>query len=155
MRKSISAGAGVTAAAVFTHGVVLSAMNFNQPLPVSSYQGFFRHMVSAAERLWSWAHGWQSMSHIRDFGVFFAPTVQVICPLIGFALFWILSGHKVGIKCWKPLAIALLLGIPSGYASPWIEGGRTILVVLLMVWSVGALPISRPHVSTTESAATA
>ena len=102
------------------------------------------------------------MSHIRDFGQFFAPTVQLICPLIGFALFWAISGHKVGIKFWKPLVIASLLAIPNGYvdlvpyyALSWVEVGRTILVVLLMVWSVGALRISKPHTSTTGLLATA
>jgi hypothetical protein len=94
------------------------------------------------------------MSHIRDFGQFFAPTVQLICPLIGFALFWIFSRHKVGISLWKPVAIALLLTVPTGYidlvpgnALPWVEVARTILVVLLMVWSVGALRTSGPHTS--------
>jgi len=149
------------AAAVLTHGVVLSAMTFNEPLPISTYQGFFWHIVLAAERLWSWSHGWQPASHIRDFGQFFAPTVQLICPLIGFVLFRIISRDKVGIHFWKPLAIATLLAIPNGYidhvpvyALPWVEVVRTILVVLMMVWSVGALRVSRPHTSTTASLAT-
>ena len=68
-------------------------------------------MLFGTERLWSYAHGWQPMSHIRDFGGFYAPTIHLICPLIGFALFWIISRHKVGINLWKPMAIALLLTI--------------------------------------------
>lgn len=117
-------------------------------------------MVSATWRLWSYAHGWQpmshvAMSHVEDFGHFFAPTVQLICPLIGFALFWITSRHKVGLNLWKPMAIALLLTRVPGYASPSVEVARTILIVLSMAWSVGAIRISMPHTSATESPATA
>jgi len=144
-------------AAVFTHGMVVSAMNLNGPLPISTYQGFFQHVLLATERLWSYAHGWQPMSHIDDFGRFYAHTVHLICPLIGFALFWIVSRHKVGIKFWKPIGIALLLTVPPSFRMPnyeeWVEVVRTLLIVLLMVWSVGAIRISKPHAPTTESLA--
>jgi hypothetical protein len=162
MGRSISIGTGAAVAAVFTHGMVFSGVNLNEPLPISTYQGFFQHMLLATERLWSYAHGWQPMSHIRDFGHFYAPTIHVICPLIGFALFWIISQHKVGINFWKPLAIALLLTMPPSFsdlasrnAIPWVEVARTALIVSLMVWSVGAIKISKPHILTTESLATA
>ncbi len=162
MRRYISAVTSAGAAAAFTHGVVLSAVNFNEPLPISTYQGFFWHIVSAVERLWSYAHGWQPMSHDRDFGWFFAPTSQVICPLIGFALFWAISRYRVGRNLWKPGAIALLAAIPNGYidlvsgdALPWIEAARTMLIVLLMVWSVGSVRICGPDTATTQGLATA
>ena len=116
MDRAKSIGTGAAVAAVFTHGMVFSGMYLNELLPVSTYQGFFQRMLFAAERLWSYAHGWQPMSHIRDFGGFYAQTVHLICPLIGFALFWIVSRHKVGIKVWKPLAIALLLTIPPSFS---------------------------------------
>lgn len=166
MRRSISIGTSAAVAAVFTHGAVFSGMYMNGPLPISTYQGFFQHMLLATERLWSYAHGWQPMSHIHDFGRFYAQTVHLICPLIGFALFWIVSRHKVGINFWKPIGIALLLTIPPsfialapfyalGLKEPWVEVVRTLLIVLLMVWSVGAIRISKPHTPTTESLATA
>jgi hypothetical protein len=143
MGRSRSIGMSAGVAAVLTHGMVFSAVNLNDSLPISTYQGFFQHMVLATERLWSYAHGWQPMSHIHDFGRFYAPTVHLICPLIGFALFWIASRRKVGINFWKPLAIAVLLTIPPSfsdlvhrYGVPWVEVARTILIVLLMVWSV-------------------
>jgi hypothetical protein len=149
MRSSISIGTGAAVAAVFTHGAVFSAANFREPLPVSTYQGFFQQMMLSTERLWSYAHGWQPMSHIRDFGWFYAPAVQLICPLLGFALFWILSRHKMDTHIWKPLAIAFLLSIPTGFvgllsagALPWVEAARTLLLVLLMVWSAGAMRTS-------------
>jgi hypothetical protein len=162
MDRSRSIGTSAAMAAALTHGLVFSAVNFNEPLPISMYHGLFRHLLLAAERLWSYFHGWQPMSHIHDFGRFYAPTVQLICPLIGFVLFWIISRHKLGTDIWKPVAIALLLTIPSGYidlvpgyALPWVEMARTILIVLLMVWSAGAIKISRPHSSTAESLVTA
>lgn len=162
MRRSISVGTSAGAAAALTHGVVLAALSFNEPLPISTYQGFFWHIVSAVERLWSYAHGWQSMSHVRDFGWFFAPTSQVVCPLVGFTLFWTISRCRVGRNLWKPLAIALLAAIPNAYihlvpahALPWVEAARTMLIVLLMVWSVGALRLFGPDTATTQWLATA
>jgi hypothetical protein len=158
MDRARSIVTGTAVAAVFTHGMVFSAMYFRELLPISTYQ----RMLFATERLWSYAHGWQPMSHFRDFGSFYAQTVHLICPLIGFALFWIVSRHKVGINAWKPLVIALLLTIApsfsdlvSGYAIPWAEAARTVLIVLLMVWSVGAFKLSKPRISTHESLATA
>ncbi|MGA3017540.1 MAG: hypothetical protein ABSF62_10515 [Bryobacteraceae bacterium] len=165
MRRSISIGTSAAVAAVFTHGMVFSGMNLNGPLPISTYQGFFQHMLLTTERLWSHAHGWQPMCHIDDFGRFYAQTVHLICPLIGFALFWIISRHKVGINFWKPMAIALLLSIPPGFialaplyawvSKTWVEVARTLLIVSLMLWSAGAIRISKPHTPTTESLAAA
>ena len=99
------------------------------------------------------------MSHIRDFGGFYAQTVHLICPLIGFALFWILSRYKVGTKVWMPLTIALLLDVSPVLSTltfgPFSEAARTVLIVLLMVWSVGAIKLPKPHSSTAKSLATA
>jgi hypothetical protein len=145
MRISWSIGLSAAVAAVFAHGTVWSGLNLNQP-PLSPYQGFFQQLSLAMERLWSYAHGWPPMSHIRDFGQFYAPVVQLTGPLIGFALFSILSRHKPGTHLGKPLAMAWVLTIPSGYiavvpyhALPWLEGIRTIAMVLLMVWLGGGL----------------
>jgi hypothetical protein len=145
MGRSGSIAASALAAALLTHGMVYSGLNLDGPLPASTYQGFFQHLLLAAERLWSYAHGWQPMSHIRDFGRFYAPAVQLLCPLIGFALFRIISRHKVGLQWWKPVTIALLVAVLPDFsafasrdATPWVEVARTILVVVLMLWSVGA-----------------
>ncbi len=147
MRRSISIGTSLAVAAVVTHGMVFSGVNFDEQ-PISTYQAFFRNLLLATERLWSYAHGSEPMSHIRDFGHFYAPTIQLICPLVGFALFWTISRHKVGINIWKPLIVAILLSIPpifSGLVSreavPLFEVARTTLVTLLMMWSVGAISI--------------
>jgi len=153
MRNCVSLGMGAAAAAIVTHGAVYSAMYLNQPLPPSTYLGFFQQVALAAERWWSYAHGCEPTSHIRDFGWFYAPMVQFLCPLVGFVLFWMLSRTKVGFNLWKPIAIALLLTIPSGYSSlvpsyltPSVEAVRTGLIVLLMAWSVGAVRLRMPQV---------
>jgi hypothetical protein len=143
MRKSTSIGTGAAVAAFLTHGMVYSAVHFDRPLPVSMYDAFFRWILLAIEQLWSHAHGWQPMSHIHDFGHFYAPVVQVICPLIGFAVFCAISRQKLGSACWKPLAIALPLTVVSSDGLPWVEAARTAAVVLLMVWSVGAISLGR------------
>jgi len=166
MRGSISIGTGAAVAAVLTHGMVSSGLNLNEPLPVSTYQGFFQHVLLAMERLWSYAHAWQPMSHIDAFGHFYAHAVRLICPLIGFSLFWMVSRRKVGSEFWKPIGIALLLTFPLGSIAfvpiqalglgyPWSEMVRTLVVVLSMVWSVGAIRISKPRAPTAESLAAA
>ena len=136
-------------AAICTHGMVFSGINLNEPLPIWSYQGFFQNMLLTTERLWSYAHGWESMSHIGDFGKFYAVAVQLICPILAFALFWSLSRVKIGINAWKPMSIALVLAFPTAYiflaptgTQPWLEALRTVAVFLLMVWSAG---VSRGH----------
>lgn len=147
MRTSISIGISGALAAVFTHGLVSSAMYFDQDLPPVTYQGFFQQILLATERLWSHAHGWPPLSHIQDFGHFYAPVVQLVGPLVGFALFWIMSRHKVGVDLWKPVGIALLLDISLfsfGSAEPSVQAFRTAFVVILMVWSVGAVRIPKP-----------
>ena len=166
MRRSISIGTGAAVAGILTHGMVFSAMNLAERLPISTYRGFFQYTLFAMERLWSRAHGWPSMSNIDEFGRFYAQTVHLICPLIGFALFWIVSRHHVGANVWKPMAIALILAVtPLGIVTdapfsalglgPWSQVARTLIIVLLMVWSVGAIRISKPHTPTTESLARA
>lgn len=153
MRGSIAIGMSAAAAAVFTHGMVFSAVYFDGPLPASTYQEFFQQILVATEWAWSHAHGWAPMSHIRDFGHFYAPAIQLVCPLIGFGLYWWMSGKKVGRQVWKPLAIAGLLVAPpslsdlvGGVGTPWAEGARTIAIVLFMVWSVGGMTESGPTV---------
>lgn len=51
MRKYLSIGTSAAVAAVFTHGLVLSAMDLNESLPIWTYQGFFQHLPLATDRL--------------------------------------------------------------------------------------------------------
>jgi hypothetical protein len=166
MRKSISIGTGAAVAAILTHGMVYSALDLSEGLPISTYKGFFQHVLCAIERMWSYVHGWQSMSHIQNFGWFYAGTVHILCPLIGFALFWMISRYNVGRNIWKPLAIALIMVTPLqlvmlkpllalGVGESVAETIRTLLLVLAMVWSVGAFRMFRPQVPGAESLATA
>jgi hypothetical protein len=126
--------------------MVFSAMHFNESLPIWTYRGFFQRIVLATERLWSYAHGWEPTSHIRDFGHFYAPMVRLICPLIGFAVFWMVSRSRAGVHTWKPIGIALLATLAPdfialapfyalGLQEQWVQVIRTLLIVSLMVWS--------------------
>ena len=153
-------------AALLTHGMVYSALDLSEALPISTYKGFFQHLLFAIERLWSYVHGWQPMSHIEAFGRFYALTVHLLCPLIGFALFWTISRYNVGRNIWKPTAIALLLLTPLqqviltpllalGVGESWAETTRTLLLVLAMVWSVGAFRMFRPKAPAAASLAAA
>jgi hypothetical protein len=157
LRRSLSIAAGVVAAGVFTHGMVRSAMNLADRLPISTYLGFFQHIVFATERLWSRAQGLKSMTgDIYAFAGFYARMVHLLCPSIGFVLFWILSRHHVGRNAWKPLAIGLILSLTplasvTYISREWSEVIRTVMIVLLMVWSVGAIRISKPHIPTAAS----
>ena len=155
MRRPVAIATGAAVAALLTHGMVYTAMDLTEPLPILSYQGSFQHALFAMERLWSQVHGWESMSHIEYFGLIYSRTVHLLCPLIGFGLFWIISRHKVGPKLWRPLAMALILTTPLnaitlapfralGFGGPWPEVGRTLVIVLAMVGSVGGFRISTP-----------
>jgi len=81
-------------------------------------------------------------THIEEFGRFYAHTVEVLCPLLGFALFWILVRPSAPSQLWKPLAaVALAAMLPIGILFPgglWFEIGRTLAVMLAMLWSVEA-----------------
>jgi Na+-transporting methylmalonyl-CoA/oxaloacetate decarboxylase beta subunit len=92
----------------------------------------------------------QPFTHADEFGRFYAAFVFLLCPLIGFAIFWLGSKHRIGGQLWKPLAIATIFATPlerlmrSGFSTIgldmlWGEVIRTALVLLLMIWSVGAM----------------
>ena len=84
MRRSASIGIGGAIAAVVTYWMVSSGRYFNgdQWFPL------------AIERLWSYAHGWAPLSHIREFGAFYKPLVHLLCPLLGFALYRMTSRRE-------------------------------------------------------------
>jgi hypothetical protein len=160
--RTISIGTGAAVAGFLTYGIVRAAQNLGDILPVSTYYGFFQHIAFAVERLWSNAHGWQSWSNLEQFGRFYARMVRLLCPSIGFALFWIISRHRVGINVWKPMAIATILALTPlltvtdapflalGWGRAWSEVVRTVLIVWLMAWSVGGIAGAKPHAAATE-----
>jgi hypothetical protein len=162
VRKSLSAGIGAAAAAVLTHGMVHSASNLADSWPIWTYTGFFQWVLFAVDRLWSLVHGWTPLSHIDEFGRFYARTVHLACPLAGFVLFLILSRYKTGRNVWKPAAVLFLLAAvlqPPGVAPfRWLGLGvtaaetvQTALVVLSMIWSVGAFRMFPPKGQAEES----
>jgi hypothetical protein len=93
------------------------------------------------------------LSHVDEFGRFYAYLVFLICPLIGFGIFWLGSEQRIGSQLWKPMAIAVVFATPLqellrqsfrtvGLSEPMAEAGRATVVLLLMIWSVGAIRIS-------------
>lgn len=150
MRTSKSLAIGAALAAVLTHGAVLSGLNFSDPSPPSGYEQFFRQVLLRTEQMWSYAHGWPPLSHVRDFGQFYAPLVQFVGPLLGFAVWMALGRRKVGVRIWQPLVIVAALAPVYGYADsvsvgllPWLEAGRAVLVVVLMAWTITRTPSER------------
>jgi hypothetical protein len=153
LRRLSSIGAGVVSAGILSYGMTRSTQNLADLLPASTYLGFFQHLALAIDRAWSHAQGYPTWSHAQQFGQFYRETVNVLCPLVGFALFWIASRYRIGIDAWRaimiflaltftPLAVitpetVLLWGISFSYSEA-IHAGIT---VMLMVWSVGALKI--------------
>ena len=93
MRKSIGIWVSAAVAAILTYRVVFAATHWRGTFSAAAYERFFQQVLAAVESVWSYAHGWQPMTHIDQFGHFYAPLVRLVCPLIGFALF--LGAHAV------------------------------------------------------------
>jgi hypothetical protein len=142
MRRPLCVAISAVAAAIITHGMVFSGVHFDDSPPVSSYQSVFRSILLAVERLWSGWHGWQPLSHIRDFAGFYTGLVHVICPLLGFGLFWMVSRTRFGFSLWKPLAIALICAAVPASPLVWVEAARTTVILLLMLYL--SAPTSQP-----------
>jgi hypothetical protein len=158
MRKSIAIGSGSVLTAVTTHGIVSSGMDLGKPLPPWTYEGFFQHVILGVGRLWSYAHGWTGpgdlsalthMGNLDDFGRFLAHAVFLVCPLLGFLAFSLVSRARVTWQWWKPLAIAVVFTTPLqriihdplrsvGLNEPLAEAARATMVFVLMVW-IGAV----------------
>jgi hypothetical protein len=141
--------------AVLTHGIVYSSihlLNSSVMLP-STYQGGFAKLCIATWGAWAHVYGFTPMSRMNDFGRFYYRFLTLACPLLGFGMFWLGSRHKIGGQLWKPLAIAIVFiplgGLFSGgftvigLSRPAAEAARAVVVLLLMIWSVGAIQISR------------
>jgi len=172
MRKPVSIAAGVAFAAILTHGMVFCAMNLSQDLPVLSYRGFFQHALFRIDSLWSRVHGWPSetecvaavrqarpadparldvaneicrMTHIDEFGRFYARFVHLICPLIGFMVFAAICGRRLGWRVARGMAIAagymaVRDFVPGlGHETLWLEVALAAAITVLMAWSAGAL----------------
>ena len=161
MEKRISIGLSLLIAAVLTHGLVYSGINLNvsKLMPTATYQGFFERMLVAAWAVWAQLRGFEPMSHLEEFGRFYAYLVILSCPLIGFGIFCLGSRQKISEQWWKPFAIAILFTAPlgdlisqsfwiSGLDRPVAEAARATIVLLLMIGSVGGIQITawRPKV---------
>src|SRR5690242_1085291 len=105
MRRRVSMGAGAVVAAVLARGLVYSAVYLDRPFPTGSYYGFCRNVLLLFEWMWSKAHGWPPLSHIEIFGRFYANVIPIVCPLIGFLVFRLVSRRGFDSSLWKPLLI--------------------------------------------------
>ena len=136
MRTRLSIAAGLLAAAVLTYGLVYGAMHL-------ASRGFFQWITWMFLSLWTRAHG-----DIDTFGRWYAHAVHLLCPAIGFGLFWLISRHQIGRRAWKPFAIAVVLACvpftlhPPPEWVPWQEVARTLVTALLMLASVRAFTAS-------------
>jgi hypothetical protein len=158
--RRISIGIALACSVVLTYRIVSSAthLEVSQSMPLSTYQGFFAQVCITIWGLWGHARGLDPMNHINAFGRFYVYFVSLACPLIGFGVFAAVSRQKIGWQWWRPLAIAVLFATPLqemlhrgfralGLGEPAAEPARTAVVLLFMIWSIGAIRISgrRPN----------
>ena len=151
--------AGALAAVGLAHGLVYAGIHFDRSPPALSYYGLCREVLVAVDWVWSKAHGWPPLSHIDEFGRFYAGAVHVGCPLIGFILFWLVSRYRMGSKIWKPLAIVAVSApldtlayrfLDPAMREPWSEMLLALIVFGLMAGSVGAFPVFRQTTAAPE-----
>src|SRR5580704_7218959 len=115
MSKRISIALASAFAAVLTHGAVSSGLHLESSklMPPYTYQGLFARALMSVWRLWDHTHGWMPMSHVEEFGRFYAGLVLLTCPLIGFGIFCFVSRQHVSGQFWKPLAVAIVFATPA------------------------------------------
>jgi hypothetical protein len=140
---------GALTAAVLAQGLVYAAIHFDKVLPAWSYYGIFQQVAVAVESIWSRVHGWPPLSHVQDFGWFYAAVIHLSCPLIGFLFFGLLSRSRVS---WKPFLIVALCAPVETLAhrffdsgGPWMEASFALTVFALMVASLGGFPAIRRY----------
>jgi len=129
----------------------------------SAEQGLFPSLFNATRAVWARANDVEPLSHPDEFGQFYFRLVWWTCPLIGFFVFRLGSGQKLGRQVWKPLAIAILFAIPPLapllIASFRILGpagavaARCIVVLILMIWSIEKAQDSEYSGKTIEASA--
>jgi hypothetical protein len=151
MNKRNSLVVGAIVVAVLTQGFVYGGCHFDRIQPTTTYIGLFQHTILVIEAVWSKAHRWDPLSHVDHFGRWFAEAVHCGCPTLGFAVFCLISGRRVGRDVWKPLGIVAAFTAAAGLIGSvsslldvvWTETVSTVFVFGLMVWSIGALPAIR------------
>ncbi len=153
MNRRLSFIIGGVFAGLLTFGFVSAGCRMDPG--AAGYQAFFQSTILFIESLWSKAHGWQPLSHIRNFGPWFAKAVHLGCPILGYAVFALFGRLRTRLTVWKPLGIAALctglyaLILPHGFPLsvlwlPWAEAAFVMSVFSLMIWSSGVLPAITP-----------
>jgi hypothetical protein len=107
-----------------------------------------------------------SIRRIDEFGRFYVRFTWLICPVLAFGVFLLGFRQKIGPHAWRPFAIAIAFTLPLlGDVPSWIfmplgiagaMAARSVVVLLLMMWSIGAMRISsRSHYAVEDSVAVA
>jgi hypothetical protein len=135
VKKIAGISAGVLLSALLAHFVIDGASRMNVKSSPWSYRGLSQQTVLVVNQAWSRIYGLCSekdrLSAVRDgretncndeslkeFGHFYADLAKLACPLIGFAIFMIVTGRRPDIQLWKPLAIVVAaLALPFSAAS--------------------------------------
>jgi len=157
---------------LFTFGLVDASGHFAawKLMPVYTYRGFFAWVYAWLWNTWCDLYGLAPLSHDEEFARFFMRATLLGVPLIGFVLFWLAFGDRIGKQLWKPLLVLLVFATPverfiaSGFQSlgfdvPAAEAARSIVVLMLMIVSTKHFrlvprkpedtpPVSGPHPST-------
>ncbi len=112
-------------------------------------QGLSTGLLTAVWNVWARAQGFEPKSHVEEFGNFYLRFVWLICPLVGFAVFWMDSRREIGPRFWLALAIGVVsalspLGLPLTRVFLTLgvvaaETLRCLSVLFLMIWSSGAI----------------
>jgi hypothetical protein len=154
-----------------TFGLVDAARHFEawKLMSIFTYQGFFAYLYGLIWAAWCDLHGFAPFSHLDEFAPFFTRSLFLGIPLIGFGMFWLASGYKIGRDVWKPVAVALIFSTPLegliygvfqavGLSVAAAEAARAMVVVLFMIAStrlrfssrkpVDSEPLKGPHLST-------
>ena len=163
MAKRLSICAALAFNAFCTFGMVYVAPNFEawRLMPTTTFKGFFAHTLVSIWGVWSQIHGFAPLTHPDEFGEFYARLIFLVFPLVGLGLFWLGTRWKVGKQLWKPLAIALLFTTPVeglvavsfqvlGLNIATAEAARSMVVLLLMLLSIGAVRFPRASHATPQ-----
>lgn len=134
MKKVIGPIAAIAITTILTHGFVFAGMYLERELPPDSYQGIFQNLVLALFRGWNQATGTPPLSHAAEFGRVFTPAIVLLLPLLGFAVFWLLSRQRITGRIWMPLAIVVMaMPLSKLIQSEWYEAARSGFVLLIMI----------------------
>lgn len=159
MKAGWAAAAGVVVAALAANFLVAGPQNLADDAQANTYRGLSQRAFYLADAAHSRLRGepaylacraldgqkgsdtcW-ARKDIQAEGKFYALTVNLVCPLIGFALFLALYRRRLGWGAWLALAVLLLAAVAPlpryFFTGPELHATA---VALAMISSVALLP---------------